>query len=98
MSLPVVLRPDATADLVAARDWYEQRRSGLGAKFVAAMDKMVSRIEATPELYAVVLKNVRRGKLRRFPYVVYYRVLADRVEVIAILHGSRDQRAWQSRL
>jgi hypothetical protein len=67
MSLPVVLRPDATADLVAARDWYEQRRSGLGAKFVAAMDKMVARIEATPELYAVILKKVRRGKLRGFP-------------------------------
>ena len=40
----------------------------------------------------MVLRDVRRGKLRRFPYVVYYRVLTDRIEVIGILHGSRDPR------
>ena len=50
-----------------------------------------------PELYAVALKNIRRGKLRRFPYLVYYRVFSDRIEVIGVLRGSRDSRAWKER-
>ena len=29
MSLPLVVRPEAEADLFAARDWYEQRQLGL---------------------------------------------------------------------
>ncbi len=42
--------------------------------------------------------GVRCVKLKKFPYVVYYRVLTDRVEIIAVLHGSRHERAWQERL
>ena len=51
-----------------------------------------------PQMYAVVLRDVRRGKLRRFPYLIYYRVLPDRIEVIALLHASRDPKLWQERV
>ena len=98
MSLPIVLRPEAESDLLAARAWYEQQRAGLGEEFAEAVDQIVDRIRAMPELYEVVLQNVRRGKTRRFPYVVYYRVLEDRIEVLAVLHGSRDARAWKQRV
>ena len=50
-----------------------------------------------PEMYALAVHNVRRGKLRRFPYLIYYRILLDRIEVIAVLHGSRHPRVWQDR-
>lgn len=97
MSLPIVLRPEAQDDLLEARDWYDQQRAGLGNAFAAAVEQTLARIESMPELYGVALKDVRRGPLRRFPYVVYYRVLADRIEVIAVLHGSRNPRIWQNR-
>lgn len=97
MSLPVVLRPEAEADLVAARNWYERQRAGLGDAFIETVDELLGRISAVPEQYAVLLKGVRRGKLRRYPYVAYYRVLADRIEVIGVLHGSRDPAIWQGR-
>ena len=58
---------------------------------------MFDRIEQNPELYAAAFRSVRRAKLQRFPYVVYYRILADRIEVIAVLHGGRDPRVWRSR-
>ena len=97
MSLPMDLLPEAEADLVAGRKWYEQQRAGLGDEFIEAVDELLSRINAMPELYAVVLQGVRRAKLRRFPYLAYYRVLADRIELIAVLHGGRDPRVWQGR-
>jgi len=97
MSVPVVLRPEAQADLLQARDWYERQRAGLGDEFAEAFADFLGRIRAAPEMHAVALLGVRRGKLRRFPYVVYYRLLVDRIEVIAVLHGSRDPRVWRSR-
>jgi len=51
-----------------------------------------------PEMYSVVWQNVRAARLRRFTYVVYYRVHDDRIEVLAVMHGSRDASAWQSRV
>jgi plasmid stabilization system protein ParE len=69
----------------------------LGHDFTTALDDVLAGIRDFPELYAVVLRGVRRVKLRRFPYVVYYRALTDRAEVIAVLHGSRDPRLWQRR-
>jgi plasmid stabilization system protein ParE len=98
MSLRVVLRPEAEADLLAARAWYEQERSELAEAFSDSFEAMIARLEAMPELYPVVLKNVRRVKLQRFPYLVYYRVLSDRVEVMGALHVSRDPRLWQERV
>ena len=98
MSLPIVVRPEAQTDLLEARDWYEQQRPGLGDAFAEAVEEMLARIKEMPELYAAMLREVRRGKLRRFPYVVYYRVLSDRIEVIGVLHGSRDPKVWQDRM
>lgn len=54
-------------------------------------------MEFMPELYGVVWQDVRAARLRRFRHFVYYVVFADRVEVLAVMHGARDAGAWQSR-
>jgi plasmid stabilization system protein ParE len=97
MSLPVVLRPEASQDAEEARDYFESRRAGLGQDFLDRLAEVVARVGAMPELYAVVWQNVRAARLRKFSHVVYYRVHADRVEVLAVMHGSRDASAWQGR-
>ena|SRR5258708_37401310 len=98
MTLAVVFRPEAQVDVLQTRDWYEQQTPGLGETFSVALDEAVIRIEAMPQMYAMVFRDIRRGKLRTFPYLIYYRVLPDRIEVIAVLHGSRDPKLWQERV
>jgi plasmid stabilization system protein ParE len=67
MGLRVVLRPETEADLLQAHDWYGQDSPELAAAFVDSFEATIGRIEAMPELYAVAFKNIRRGKLRKFP-------------------------------
>jgi len=98
MTLAAVFRPEAQADVLQARDWYERRQPELGETFSVALDEAVNRIKGMPLMYAMVFRDVRRGKLRTFPYLIYYRVLAGRIEVIAVLHGSRDPKLWQQRV
>ena len=97
MSLPVILRPEALQDLQDARDWYEQQRPGLGAIFAPHAAAAFDGIGQFPELHGLVWQDVRAAPIRRHPYVIYDRVLPDRVEVFAILHARRDASAWQSR-
>jgi plasmid stabilization system protein ParE len=97
MSLPVILRPAAAADIQAIHDELEQAQTGLGDRFVARVREVLERIESMPELYSQVWQDVRAARLRKFRHLVYYVVFADRVEVLAVMHGSRDASTWQSR-
>lgn len=97
MSLPVVVRAAARVDIQDGRDWFEQQRAGLGREFVTEVLKVLERIEAMPQMYGLVWQQVRATGVKRFGYVVYYRVLADRVDVLAVTHGGREASEWQSR-
>ncbi len=98
MSGPVILRPAAEADVKEIYDYLEQIRAGLGKKFISRLREVLERIESFPELYGVVWQDVRAARLRRFRYVVYYVPFADRVEVLAVLHGARDESVWKARV
>ncbi len=97
MSLPVILRPEAEADVREAHDALELARAGFGGRFARRVREVLERIEVLPELYGVVWQDVRAARLKKFRYVVYYVVFPDRVEVLAVMHGARDPNEWQAR-
>jgi plasmid stabilization system protein ParE len=97
MRLPVVLSIEAEADLDQAAQWYEQRSSGLGTDLLTKVRETFARIMDNPELYPEVHHRIRRAPIRRFPYGVFYRQMAGRLEVIGIFHDRRDSSVWQSR-
>jgi toxin ParE1/3/4 len=86
MSLPVILSPTAEREFEAVATWYEQH-AGLGERFVERIQEALNRIGAMPEHHAVIHKNVRRVRLAGLPYNVYYRILDDRIEVLAVFHN-----------
>ena len=96
--LPAVFRPEAAVDVIEARQWYDNQQMGLGDDFRNALADIVERIQSMPRMYVTVVENVHRAKLRRFPYLLYYRVLENRIEVLAVLHSSRDPRLWRQRV
>ncbi len=97
MSLPVILRHEAEVDVQEARDQFEAIRVGLGNQVLARFREVLARIEKMPELHGKVWEDVRAVRLKQFRYIVYFIVLADRVEVLAVLHSARDPSSWQSR-
>jgi toxin ParE1/3/4 len=84
--------------LVIARDWYDRRKLGLGDQFSTRALAVFDQIAEMPALFGLVWEDIWACRIRKFPYVVYYRVLAEHVEVLAILHGGRGPSAWQSRV
>lgn len=97
MTERLILRPEAESDLIEARDWYRNLSKRLEMEFVSVVEELFDRILAMPQLYAVEYKSVRRARTRRFPYIIYYRITNDVIEVLAVLHGSRHPSNWRSR-
>jgi toxin ParE1/3/4 len=93
----LVFRPEAEAELLDARAWYEEEGVGLGAIFAAAVETTVTAILQSPLAYLRVKGDTRRVLVRRFPYAVYFRPLDDEIIVLAVMHGRRNPRHWRSR-
>ncbi len=98
MSLPIVLRSEAEAEFDEAFDWYDGRGTGLGRAFAAAVQSVFNSISTQPLMHAVVLADIRKAVVRRYPYCVYYRPHQDRIEVLSVFHTSRDPSIWQGRV
>jgi plasmid stabilization system protein ParE len=94
----VIFSPATRAEIREARDWYEARAPGLGDRFVAELDAAIGRITAQPARFPMVFRDLRRARLRRFPYGLFFRHAQDTIYVVACFHGSRDPRQWQGRL
>jgi toxin ParE1/3/4 len=93
----LVLRPQAEAELLDTRDWYEEQRPGLGGAFATEVDMVLARIVQGPLAYPRVHGETRRARVRRFPYAIYFHARAEEIVVLGMIHGRRHPRRWQSR-
>ena len=97
VSIPVVFRSEAESEFDEAFDWYDARRIGLGLEFASEVQAVLDAIAVNPLLYAATFADIRKAAVRRFPYCIFYRAHADRIEVIAVFHTSRNPSIWQGR-
>jgi len=88
----------AEIEIIEARDWYERESPGLGHRFIDELEHQLERIATHPEQFPRVLEDVKRAKLRIFPYGVFFRDQGDRIFVISCFHASRDPSIWRRRI
>jgi plasmid stabilization system protein ParE len=88
----------ARREFLAEVDYYNQEESGLGARFVAAVEEATARALAFPLAGSPATKNTRRIFLKDFPFAVVYRPDADGITIFALAHHSRRPGYWQSRV
>ena len=96
MTRQTYFRPQAENEVLEVRQWYEERKLGLGAEFGDAVNDTVLRIVDNPLAFPTVRGETRRAVLRRFPYAIYFRLFEDDVIVLAV-HGRQHPRHWQNR-
>lgn len=98
MTLPVRLTTAAEQDILLAQWWYLAEAPQVLASFEEEIDRSFCRIGDRPEMYQVIETAVRRAPLHRFPFSVLYRILPEWIEVIGVVHQSRDPRRWRRRI
>jgi toxin ParE1/3/4 len=98
LSYEVQVRRAAELDIAEAQIWYETNQTGLGVEFRSEVSRAIDRLAETPLIYQIVHRDVRRAIVRRFPYIIWYRVVAETVIVLACTYGGRDPERLTTRL
>lgn len=78
--------------------WYGEQTSSR-TRLIGAIDAALNAIAEGPLRYPLWRSGSPYHKyaIRRVPYVIYYRVLRDYVEVLAFAHTSRHPEYWLQR-
>jgi len=95
MKLSIVFRLAAHAEYADAARWYENRANGVGYRFVERVEQAISVVAESPHRPKKLFADVRRTKVRGFPFFVYYIVEDARIVVIAVLHARRNPATWR---
>ena len=98
MTKPIVIPPATAQDLDDGYYWYERQKSGLGPRFLSAVNATLQSIQRTPAGYQSVYQNYRKAVVGRFPYVILYREEVDQIFISAVFHTSRSPESLQDRL
>lgn len=94
----VEFHPEAQNEFASAARFYEDQRHGLGRDFTLTIQRTYERLLETPAAGAPFGRRLRRVLVPKFPYGLLYRVEADRVYIIAVMHLHRRPGYWRSRL
>ncbi|HDR15087.1 MAG TPA: type II toxin-antitoxin system RelE/ParE family toxin [Desulfobacteraceae bacterium] len=98
MKKAVRMMKPAEQEMFDAAVYYELQVAGLGQAFLDRMASAVADIGENPERWPIVMRNIRRRLVHRFPYGLFYRVDADEVVVLAVAHLHRHPTYWAKRL
>lgn len=94
----VRLLETAQAELDEAIAWYMEQAPGLGDAFLIETLKTIQLIEKYPKAWHPLTPQIRRCRLRRFPYSVVYTQDGADLLVLAIAHQHRKPDYWRQRL
>lgn len=98
MRRELIVRPEASADAMEASRWYDERVDGLGARFLDQLNAAMISIRESPSSYPLYRHKIRRIRVNRFPYAVFFAVMESRVVVLGILHLYSDPRLLRKTL
>lgn len=95
--MKVLWHGDAKAEADAATAFYKDKQPALAQRFLDDLEDAIQRIRRHPRSYRQVEGEIRKCRVRHFPYGVIYRVRADAVEIIAVMHLRRSPGYWKQR-
>ena len=100
-NMPVIPRQRALDDVQSAIDHYlaeQAPQAALG--FIQALERAYTHLSRQPDTgspryaHGLQLPGLRSWPLSRYPYLVFYRVTPEHVDVWRVLHQQRDMPAW----
>ena len=95
--LPVDYLPSARRDFDESFDWYAERSTQAAIRFANAVDAALTNAATNPEQFAAVDEVCRACPVKRFPFRIIFRIVENRVLVVAIAHAKRHPGFWKDR-
>lgn len=91
------IRKLAQQDIQEAVDYYDEKSTQIADKFLEHLYAEFETITTNPELFQEKYKKTRVRYLKTFPFGFHYIIKSSTIEVLAVLHTSRNPKLWKSR-
>ena len=78
--------------------FYEGQAHGLGAEFLDDVQRAIDRLRNNPKLGQIVVDELRRSLLSRFPFSLIYAVEPEGLLIVAVAHQRRRPYYWRERI
>lgn len=94
MAYVLRLHEKAYEEYIAAYEWYEMCRQGLGDRFMNCVEERLQQISENPEYFGKRQGNYRAVKVQHFPYLIVYEIFKKKelIHIAAIYHGRRNPK------
>lgn len=97
------IHPEASAELLAAAQWYDDQEPGLGLELVQEFEQRLDFIQKAPNVGAAVGEtpggaSVRTSRLKHFAkYTIYFTASYEELTILAFAHSRRRPGRWKKR-
>jgi plasmid stabilization system protein ParE len=95
--IPYKFSDGALVDYRESFEWYFGQSPESAQRFEAAVEEALAALSSDPKRFARVDRRHRRSPVNGFPFAVIYRADRDCIYIVAIAHGSRNERYWRGR-
>ncbi|MCP5498688.1 MAG: type II toxin-antitoxin system RelE/ParE family toxin [Leptospiraceae bacterium] len=95
--------PEAKKDLEDSYLWYEKQKKGLGLEFANEVFDAAEKLGKKRGDKAVKmdcntsLSSVKKTKLKRFPFSLYYVLKETLISIVAVWHDRRNPESLKNR-
>jgi hypothetical protein len=94
----LIFKTKAADELEQVTIWLESKRSGLGHRFSAAVQRAIDIIKEHPQAFVEYYGSQRRAPVRGFPFALIYVFTSGQVSVLAVIDLRRDPATIRARL
>lgn len=95
---PLLVHPQAKAELDGSIAYYESKVPGLGLDFLASVGQAFQKIQQRPQAWPPHIDpRFRKYLVERFPYSIFYMERPDVIWIAAIAHAKRRPDYWKRR-
>ena len=95
---PVQFHPEAEVEADGAFEWYWERSEAAAWRFDNELRAAFSAVRKNPRTGAPYLRGTRKLMLPTYPYLVVFRELPRKIEIIAVAHAKRRPGYWAKRI
>lgn len=89
---------EAEIDFDTSYEYYYEDNPKVADTFYREINLAFENIKQNPNSFPTVYKDVRKYVIKKFPFVIYYRIVDEIIQVIAIFHTSRSPEIWNERM
>jgi plasmid stabilization system protein ParE len=94
----IELLDEAEIDFDKSYEYYSEESPKVADIFFKQINLGFENIKQNPKSFPIAHKDVRKHVIKKFPFVIYYRIIHTVIQVIAIFHTSRNPEIWNERI